>query len=256
MANAGVEGFSVPIPRQSLSDGLTQEVLKLIRMENLKSGDRLPSVRVLAERFAVATPTMREALGHLKANGVLEMRHGSGVYVRNGQERVVLANPNRADLERRTVLELLDARMLIEPHLAGLAAEKVGNTEIAELEGLLREAERHLVGDDERLSSVNMDFHRAIARFSGNSILSQTIESLIELYSYDQLVILALYDDRSRDHRDHQTILTAIRDKDPGLAHRLMHRHILEVRSVIEGKLTENGPAMNQPQAGRKGCSR
>jgi GntR family transcriptional regulator, transcriptional repressor for pyruvate dehydrogenase complex len=81
------------VVRQSLSDALTERVLGLIRDDGLQAGDRLPSARALAERFAVATPTLREVLRRLQATGAVEIRHGSGVYVGETMSRLLLPNP-------------------------------------------------------------------------------------------------------------------------------------------------------------------
>ena len=225
--------------RAGLSGYLSQRILKLIREEELRPGDRLPSVRSLAERFSVAAPTLREALRQLQASGVIEIRHGSGVYVRNGHERIVLANPNRGEIEVSTILHLLDARLLIEPRLAELTAQAADETKIAELERILDGAEQHLAGDDEMLHRANMSFHAAVAKFAGNFVLAQVIESLIELYSFEQLAIMSFYDDRLGDHSEHRAILAAIRAKDAGRARELMRRHLQGVKTVIERKLVE-----------------
>lgn len=226
--------------RPNLSDYLSRRVLDLIRYEGLRPGDRLPSVRELSERFATASPTMRGALGRLQANGVVEIRHGSGVYVRSGRERIVIANPNHGEIDPDTTLHLLDARLLIEPHLAGSAAREVGDAEVAELGSMLEEASRHLDGSsDEALHRANWNFHRAVAKFSGNPILAQTIESLLELYSYEQLVIISFYDDRSRDHQEHLKIFAAIRGRDSELALDLMSQHLRGVRTVVEARLSD-----------------
>ena len=108
--------------RPNLSAYLAQQVLALIRDRNLGPGDRLPSAKALADQFQVATPTIREALRRLQATGVVDIRHGSGIYVRRERERLMLSNPGYGALEHHTVLQLLDARILIEPHLAELAA--------------------------------------------------------------------------------------------------------------------------------------
>src|ERR1700736_4319034 len=77
----------------SLSEHLGQLVLALIRDDAMEPGDRLPSVKDLAERFSVATPTMREALRLLQMAGTLDIRHGSGIYVRHAGSRLMLTNP-------------------------------------------------------------------------------------------------------------------------------------------------------------------
>lgn len=225
--------------RAGLSGYLSQRMLKLIRDEELRPGDRLPSVKSLAERFSVAAPTLREALRQLQASGVIEIRHGSGVYVRNGHERIVLANPNRGETELGTILHLLDARLLIEPRLAELTAQSADEKKMADLDRILDEAEQYLAGNDEMLHRANMSFHAAIAKFAGNFVLAQIIESLIELYSFEQLAIMSFYDDRDGDHSEHRAILAAIRDKDAERARELMRRHLQGVKTVVETKLAE-----------------
>jgi GntR family transcriptional repressor for pyruvate dehydrogenase complex len=228
------EAFAV---RPSGSDMLTEQVLGLIERDGLRPGDRLPTVQALATRFAVAAPTMREALRRLQAVGVVEMRHGSGVYVRHAGRRVVLPNPYPGRLKIETLLDLLDARLLIEPHLAGLAAH-AGEAAIAELAKLIDDAGQLLEGrEDARLSAVNLGFHRGVARCGGNSVLAQVIDSLLDLYGPEQMEILRLYADRVHDHEEHVAILAAIQAHDQALASERMQRHLEGVRTVIAARL-------------------
>jgi GntR family transcriptional repressor for pyruvate dehydrogenase complex len=196
-------------------------------------------MKALAERFSVATPTMREALRRLQANGVVEIRHGSGVYVRNTQERMLLANPSRREVEASTVLHLLDARLLIEPSLTEMTARDADDADVTVLERILEEAEQYLVGNDVMLYRMNMGFHKAIADSSGNPVLAQIVESLIELYSYEQLAIISFYNDRPQDHEEHLGIFAAIRDRDAKRARDLMSRHIAGVREAVGARLSE-----------------
>lgn len=228
---------SVNLSRSSLAENLSQLVLDLIRTENLQPGDRLPSLNGLAERFAVATPTMREALRRLEAIGVVEIRHGSGVYVLEGIKRTLLINPHQDGLNERKILELLQARSIIEPQLAELTARWATDEQIQELKRLLKEAEKYLNGNDKALHDANAAFHGGIARFSGNSLLAEVIDTFAKIYSFEQLVIIELYNARSRDHDDHQRIFKAIQDRDPIRARQLMQHHLDEVRLVIETRL-------------------
>lgn len=126
------------VTRPSLSEYLSREILELVRAGSLRPGDRLPSARSLAERFSVATPTLREALRRPQAVGVLDVRHGSGAYVRSGHGRVVFANPHVGQLEAKTLLQVLDARLLIEPYFAESAALNAREHDVAALQGLGR----------------------------------------------------------------------------------------------------------------------
>jgi GntR family transcriptional repressor for pyruvate dehydrogenase complex len=231
--NSVSEAYAV---RPSGSDMLTEQILDLIERDGLESGDRMPTVQALATRFAVAAPTMREALRRLQAVGVVEMRHGSGVYVRHAGRRVVLPNPYPGRLKIETLLDLLDARLLIEPHLAGVAAH-AGEAAIAELAQLIDDAAELLEGtEDVKLSATNLGFHRGVARCGGNSVLAQVIDTLLDLYAPEQMEILRLYADRVHDHEEHAAILQAIQAHDPALASKRMQRHLEGVRTVVAAR--------------------
>src|SRR6476659_9514821 len=125
------------VAHSSLSERLTKGILALIHDESLAPGDRLPSVKDLAERFAVATPTMREALRLLHMAGTIDIRHGSGVYVRQTGSRLMLNNPYAGSLSTETILNLLQARLLIEPPVAELAALNASCKHLDDLTELL-----------------------------------------------------------------------------------------------------------------------
>jgi GntR family transcriptional repressor for pyruvate dehydrogenase complex len=237
--------------RASVSDYITEQLLELTRGE--EEGTRLPSVVSLARRLSVAAPTVRESLRRLEAIGVVEIRHGSGVYVRNEGSRVLLANPYRGQLEARMILELLDARLVIEPRLAERTAVNATDDEIRELDEILDEAAQLLEGHDALLHGVNMAFHRCVARFSGNAVLAQTVDSIVELYTAEQLVILRLFDNRARDHEEHVAIYDAIRRRDAEGAAELMRQHLEDVLSVMEERLGEAGAAHAFQRGAKRG---
>jgi len=227
--------------RPDLSEHLTRQVLKLIATRGLAPGDRLPSTKELAELFSVATPTMREALRRLQATGVVDIRHGSGIYVRKIDQGPIITNPHYGELNAEAVLQLLEARLAIEPFLAGKAAELATDDDIASLKALLDEAEQLLNGQDAKLHPTNMRFHTRIARISGNTILAEFFASLVELYAREQIGILELFNARSRDHHDHVGIFEAIRARDAALASERMRVHLIAVRDVVEQRLMGTG---------------
>ncbi|GAA4050873.1 FadR/GntR family transcriptional regulator [Nonomuraea soli] len=222
------------VTRPTLSDALTERMLDLIRQGGHRPGDRLPSTRELSQRFAVTTPTLREALRRLEATGAIEMRHGSGIYVGAAIERVVLPNPNVRQIHGEQLLDLLDARILIEPPLAARAAL---NKRGAELRTLLDRAAQYLQGRDTELAEVNLDFHRSVARAAGNGVLAEVVDSLLTVHASEQREILRLFDDRRRDYEEHLAILEAIVDGDPQSAGELMKAHLLDVKTVIEQRM-------------------
>jgi GntR family transcriptional repressor for pyruvate dehydrogenase complex len=219
--------------------------MELARQQRLQPGDRLPSVQALASRFSVAAPTMRESLRRLQAVGMLDIRHGSGVYLKQAVHRVVLPNPHPGPLSRRVILDVLEARLLIEPRLARLAAERLTAKEAFRLRRTLEEAGEHLRDEDQVLGRLNMAFHREIAHLSSSAVLAQVIDSLVDVYEDEQLVVLKLYGDRERDHQWHLMICEAICRHDAATAEQLMRDHLEGVRDVLAARLAEEGPAVD-----------
>jgi GntR family transcriptional repressor for pyruvate dehydrogenase complex len=234
--------------RTSAAGYLTEQVLRLIREGGMRPGDRLPTVAALARRLSVSSPTMREAIRRLEALGVVEMRHGSGTYVLECASRMVLSNPDPGPLESETVIELLDARVLIEPRLAELAAQRGTDAELREMERLLGEAGSRLSGDDDSLQELNLGFHRSIARISGNRILSHVLDSILDLYAGQQLMIMRVFDNRLGDHERHLRILDGLRSRSSQGAGQLMREHLVEIRDVMRARLP--GPQGLAPLSG------
>lgn len=225
--------------RPNLSAYLSQQILTMIRERQLRPGDRLPSAKDLAAQFSVATPTMREALRRLQATGIIDMRHGSGIYVRRESDRLMFANPAYGTLETQTILQVLDARILIEPHLSELAAGFASEEQIGELQAILIPVEQALEYRDERYVRANHTLHTAIARASGNLVLAQIVESLLEMHSVELHLVdpnSTLAEIRTRDHHFHQLIIAAIATGNGAAARDAMEQHLNRARLTLVPK--------------------
>lgn len=222
--------------RPNLSAYLSQQILTLIRERGLRPGDRLPSAKDLAAHFSVATPTLREALRRLQATGIIDMRHGSGIYVRRESERLMFANPAYGTLESKTILQVIDARLLIEPHLSDLAARFAGESQIVEMQSLLTAAEQALEYRDDRYVLANRALHTAIARASGNQVLAQIVESLLEMHTVELHLVdpdSTLAQIRARDHNFHHLIVAAIAAGNSDAARNAMTQHLSGARATL-----------------------
>ncbi|HEV6953440.1 MAG TPA: FCD domain-containing protein [Promicromonospora sp.] len=241
--------------RASFSEQLADDIVRLIRSESLGPGDALESSRDLAKRFAVTTPTVREALRRLEATGVVELRHGSGTYIGPGIERTVLANPHRPRITRSSVIELAEARLVIEPGIAALAASARDAAALQRLEAATATAlEPPVHGHRPALN-----FHVELAAASGNGLLRETLEALLHVRADEQTEIRFRYDDRQRDHAEHRDILAAVRDGDAAAAERLTREHLTTIRASLEtadfGAPDATGPAGAGPVGADEGVA-
>ena len=222
-----------PVQRQNLADDVAQRIKELIQQRGSQAGDRLPSIAAMARHFGVGSPTLREALRKLEAVGVIDIRHGSGVYVASEQDMLVIASPLFAmPATKKLLLDLIDARIPIESRSAALAAVNAQKGHLAELRRLLTHAGSNL-DDATTLNQANLAFHRQIAIASGNTVISQLLDVVVSLFRAEQLMILDIHGGRRDDHAEHWRILEAIEKRDAKLATERMRAHLEGVRKVL-----------------------
>ena len=226
------EGY-VPVLKQSLSDGLAQRIRRSIQTGEYQKGDRLPAIMEMARRFGVGHPTVREALKKLETMGVVDIRHGSGVYVSRSDDVLVLASQDyMGTVDRKLLLDLVDARIPIEVKAVAGAATNATNENFATMQALLDKA-AHNFNDDEVLSATNMAFHQEITQASGNLVLSQLLDVLRNLFQKEQRLILNIYGSPQKDQDEHLGILAALEERDERLAVDRMQEHLEGVRDVV-----------------------
>ena len=226
----------------SLSDRLTEAILGIIRDADLGPGDAIPSARELAKRFELTTPTIREALRKLEATGAVEFRHGSGTYVGPTINNVVLANPHRPPITKESVLQLIGARLLLEPAVAAQAAN-VQATAAPSASGGAGSGGRSLEKLEAAVTNAltppggpafALNFHVELAAASGNPVVEELVGSLLKVRVREQQQIRQLYDNRKRDYEEHRAIFEAVQAGDAAAAEQLTREHLDHIRKAIE----------------------
>lgn len=231
-----------PVVKETLSDRLARRIRKLIQTGEYREGDRLPAIMEMARRFGVGHPAVREALKKLETLGVVEIRHGSGVYVRRSHEVLMLPTPDFVGtVTRKLLLDLVQTRIPIEIHSVRRAARNASDEDLREMRRLLTDAGQNL-DDDDVLNRVNMAFHRKIASASGNTVLAQLLDVLQELFTDEQRLILSIFGSREKDHDEHLQILNALEDRDEELCDERMRTHLQGVEAAVERWDPEHHP--------------
>jgi GntR family transcriptional repressor for pyruvate dehydrogenase complex len=232
----------VPVEKQSLSDRLAREIKASIQAGTYVRGDRLPPIMEMARRFNVGHPTIREALKKLEAMGIIEIRHGSGVYVARSEDVLVLVSPDYSGrVTKKLLLDLIRARIPLEMQSAAEAVRNASPEHLREMRRLLMRAEENL-GDDNKLNALNMGFHHEVAQASGNTVLAQLLNVLHELFVEEQRLILGIFGSRERDLEEHLSILDAIEQRSESLAVERMRTHLEGVKGAVEQWDPEHNP--------------
>ena len=222
-----------PVARESLVDRLAGEIRGSINSGDYTVGERLPTIMEMARRFGVGHPTVREALKKLEAIGVLEIRHGSGVYVTRTQDVLVMASDYSGKVTKKLLLDLIQARAPIEMQSAALASRNGTDEHFSEMRRLLTTAGENL-DNDSVLNSVNMAFHRQIASASGNAVIAQILDVMQTLFTEEQRLILGIFGSRKQDHQEHLSIFAALEARQEQLAMERMRQHLDGVAAAIE----------------------
>ena len=228
-----MEAALQPVLRQSLADDVAQRIRQLIQRRDYQPGDRLPSIAEMARHFGVAGASVREGLRKLETLGVVDIRHGSGVYVGRIPDALLISNPGFGGaISKKLLVDLIEARIPIEVQSVSLAAEHATAEDLVQLRTLLVRAGATL-DDAVLLNQTNLAFHRAIAQASGNGVLFQLLEVLGSLFKEEQRVILDIHGSRGQDHAEHLGILEALERRDAALAAERMRAHLDGVRDVL-----------------------
>jgi GntR family transcriptional regulator, transcriptional repressor for pyruvate dehydrogenase complex len=222
-----------PVVRQNLSDEIAQRIAQLIQTQEYEPGSRLPAITDMARQFRVGSPTLREALKKLETVGIVDIRHGSGVYVGRSPESLMITNPViEARATKKLLVDLIEARIPIESHTTALAAVNATDEHLEEMDRLLTRASRSF-DDSLLLTQLNLAFHRQIALGSGNVVMHQILDVLSSLFKEEQRLILNIHGRREDDHREHVEIYEALRARDAELAVARMRSHLERVRDAL-----------------------
>ena len=208
-------------------------VVNWISATHARPGDRLPNEAVLADRFRVSRPTIREAIRVLEYSGLVEVRRGrhGGLFVGTGAvPQVVGALRALLLFDQTSLKDLFDSREVLEVGLVRLAAERATVADLAVMAASIRQMETdHSV---EGVVSANTTFHLAIAEASGNAILQAMMRAMTQLlnelvrHAPDDAATVAL------KLQGHRAIYAAIADRDPEAAAIAMRDHIRAFQAV------------------------
>ena len=215
------------VDRQRLTQVVAERLLATMESDGLGPGEKLPSERELMRMLHVGRSTVREALNGLAVAGVVEIRHGQGYFVASG------AHPAPHALElalrRGVTTALMEARILVEVEMAGLAAVRATAEDLAEMEKVLAAYERAV---ESGASTVRPSarLHQAILAACHNEVLlgfmrtylPKVIERGQELESEDSANVQA-------EFQEHRELYEAVRDRQPELSRLRMAAHLTDM---------------------------
>lgn len=169
------------LSRGTLAEQVAQNLINYLETQNMKPGDLLPSETSLATSFGVSRPVIREALKNLEGKGIIEIVNGKGAIVKPIDSNPLRLFFQRAmQLERSTIIELVEVRKGIEVQAAILAARRRNPEDLAIISKTVQMM-RENIHDPETYARLDVEFHLQIAQASHNDMIYYLVESIREV---------------------------------------------------------------------------
>ncbi len=235
---------SVKTPK--ICDLIVQQIKTAILSGKIKQGVKLPTELELMKRFQVSRISVRAALRSLEAVGLVKIKHGSGVFVAELDSKPLTESLfSMLRIKNTTIAELSEARMIFEPSMARLAAERITPEELDNLEKNISQTSSALKEGLRMLASnLNIEFHSLIAHATHNTVVGLSMKTFFDVLKQMTLDITDDQDSRlnisTRAVNAHTQIIQAMRQRDPNRVHELMTNHIQRIQKGFDRIKTQS----------------
>jgi GntR family transcriptional regulator, transcriptional repressor for pyruvate dehydrogenase complex len=257
----GLERSFEPVATRRTFEEAVEQIADKIKAGDLHTGDRLPSERELAAQMRISRPTLREAIKTLTEAGVLEVRRGQsgGIFVAAELVPRELLR-SRQEIRFSEIAGVLEARRLVEPRVAQLAAVHASDDDFDAMARTI-ERQRELAASDDFLRhedlflQLDLKFHLALARATRNSTIVGLMRTLLRQLEIarDMAMHAPLVPDWTIDI--HERTLSSVRAADFALIDVVMDEHLSQLEQIWEREtgrgLVRSLPDFLQPVADR-----
>jgi GntR family transcriptional repressor for pyruvate dehydrogenase complex len=197
----------------------------LIASGEFKPGSRLPPERELAKRLGASRSSLRPVIKFLENVGVLSQRVGDGTYLNNSASGI-LSVPLTflVLLDGVSLLEVFEARLMLEPELAARAAQSASSEDLDAMR-------RTFAAFKDNSVQADIDFHISICRATRNRICMRMFEAIHGAFAEGMLLTSRLAPGRALDF--HRSIYSAIHLRNPEEARKLMTDHLIHAKGIL-----------------------
>jgi GntR family transcriptional repressor for pyruvate dehydrogenase complex len=227
-----------PIKKTRVAEEIADRIRVLILDGTFPPGRPLPGERSLAARFGVSRGSIRDAFRTLETIGLLVTRHGQGTFP---QELDVdrLVAPLASVLSYRHDLqdELLDVRRMFEPAVARVAATRVTDEDLADLQRIL-DAQRKKLKTGRSPIVEDTAFHHVLARATRNRVVVSIMATLNDLLVESRKLTLKQKGRPGRSILGHEAVVAALRHRDAAAAAEAMRAHIDQIAEIVQHATT------------------
>lgn len=220
-----------PIRRTPLYEQVAESLSAFINVQQLKPGDRLLTERELAQRLGVSRTSVRQAITALRERGIVESRHGAGLYIVRSPDDVVSWLAHELLESHAHLPAIMEVREAIETQTARLAARRRTEDDLAVMDRALDSMAEAIEAGDVG-AEADAQFHGAISRAARNALLIGFMEELAEPIDHTRRASLARPGRPPLSLAGHRLILEAIGRQEEEAAAQAMREHLELVADV------------------------
>ena len=216
--------------KEKLSSKIVNQLEEAIRNKELKPGEKIPTEMEMCELFGVSRTAVREAIQQLEARGLITIRKGCGIYVKDYASDKATESMNlflELNLDKEYILHVMEMRKIIEPAIAQKAALNRTSANLKNMEKYIRQLNEVEKDNYHREGELDGKFHQEIANASGNPVATLMLKPIFELMPRIRTIV---YKDikkaKSKALKYHKLILEAMKNKDADAAYNLMTGHL------------------------------
>lgn len=212
-----------------LPQTVAREIQTMIQSGVLKPGEKIPSQREFSQKFGVSRASLREALLTLETLGLIKTEPGRGTFVAGHGAGVTGAMAPWRYSDSYSVFEVFQTRLMLEGQIAALAAGRLAQTQLEQMEDATRQMEDCWARQD-LLANVEADltFHGIIVSACSNTMLRALYQTVRQQITETQRQPIPITDpERMRESiTEHRRIIAALKANDATAARREMETHI------------------------------
>ncbi|GAB6152704.1 FadR/GntR family transcriptional regulator [Desulfosporosinus burensis] len=195
----------------------------------------MPPEREMCTMFAVSRTVIRDALKMLVGLSVVTIRHGMGAYINevDGAEDVSRL-ASLLHISSGTIEELYQVREVVESQAVIWCTQNANEQDIQQLKHIVRKGKELGDAGESKLALLDAEFHLKIVEATGNRVLMRLMVNLLDLLGENRARVLMVPGRQRLSVLDHESIVEAINQRDPDLAHQRMLSHLANVKEAIQ----------------------
>ncbi|NLD04277.1 MAG: FadR family transcriptional regulator [Synergistaceae bacterium] len=209
---------------------VVEKLKESISRGDILPGDPLPSERQLMDDFGVSRSSLREAFRVMELLGLIESVPGKGRFVRHPKSPA--EDEKSIRLEDSAVLELMEARRILDPAIAAESAMRATSSDLTRMLRVLTATEKRL-GDPNLRAQSDFDFHLALAEATHNFVFVNITRMNFDLIMATHDKIYNLLEDKDAFLREHRSMYEAILDHNVDLAREMAANHIDRIYKTL-----------------------